>query len=85
MGQTAEPFTLETIERKRVEKRRRESRDSRIHRRLSALLWLDKGYGVQEVAELLDVCPRTVQDWLALYQEQGLGGLCSLDYQGDPG
>jgi transposase len=85
MPQTAEPFELETIERKRVEKRRRESRDSRIHRRLSALLWLDKGYGIEEVAELLDVCPRTIRDWLALYQERGLDGLCYLDYKGDPG
>jgi transposase len=85
MLKTAEPFELETIERKRVEKRRRKSRDSRIHRRLCALLWLHKGYGIEEVAELLDVCPRTIRDWLALYQEQGLDGLCSLDYKGDPG
>jgi transposase len=85
VDKTAEGYKLETIERKRIEKRRRESRDSRIHRRLSALLWLGKGYSVQEVAELLDVCHRTVRDWLALYKEQGLDGLCSLDYKGDPG
>jgi transposase len=85
MVQTEEPYKLETIERKRVEKRRRESKDSRIHRRLSALLWLDKGYGIEEVAELLDVCPRTIRNWLALYQQHGLDGLCSLEYKGDPG
>ena len=85
MAQAAEGFKLGTIERKRAQKRRREARDSRIHRRLSALLWLDKGYCPEDVADLLDVCPRTVRDWLALYRERGLDGLCTLDYNGDPG
>lgn len=83
--QAEEPYKLETIERKRVEKRRRESKDSRIHRRLSALLWLDKGYGIEEVAELLEVCLRTIRNWLDLYQQHGLDGLCTLEYKGDPG
>jgi transposase len=85
MGQSSEGFRLQTLERKKVEKFRRRERDVRIHRRLSALLWLDKGHTPQQVAELLDVCPRTVHDWVALYQDQGLEALCSLDYQGDPG
>ena len=38
-----------------------------------------------EVAELLDVCPRTVRNWLALFQAKGLDALCSLEYKGDPG
>ena len=29
--------------------------------------------------------PPTVRNWVALYGEQGLDGLCSLEYQGDPG
>jgi transposase len=85
MGQNSEGLRLQTLERKRVEKFRKRERDTRIHRRLSALLWLDKGYSVQQVAELLDVCPRTVRDWVALYQDKGLEALCSLEYQGDPG
>jgi transposase len=85
MGQNSEGLRLQTLERKRVEKFRKRERDARIHRRLSALLWLDKGHSVQQVAELLDVCPRTVRDWVALYQDKGLETLCSLEYQGDPG
>ena len=85
MVQTAEGFKLGTIERKKIQKRRREAKESRIHRRLSALLWLDKGHSPEEVAELLDVCPRTVRDWLALYRKGGLDELCTLDYNGDPG
>jgi Homeodomain-like domain len=37
------------------------------------------------VADLLDVCPRTVSNWVALFQAGGLELLCRLDYQGDPG
>ena len=85
MGQTAGQFKLDTLERKKIEKFRRREKDARIHRRLSALLWLNKGYSVEEVAELLDVCPRTVNNWLILYQTEGLQGLRTLEYKGDPG
>ncbi len=85
MDPTTEHFSLPTLARKRVEKRRRSEKDARIHKRLSALLWLNKGYAPEEVADLLDVCPRTVKNWVALFQAGGLELLCRLDYQGDPG
>lgn len=85
MEQGAGGFSVDTLLRKRIEKRRREAKDARIHRRLSALLWLNKGYSAQEVADLLDVCPRTILNWVALFQEEGLDALCSLEYKGDPG
>jgi transposase len=85
MEQTTGGFTLETLLRKKVEKLRRKEKDARIHRRLSALLWLNKGYSPEEVADLLDVCARTVNNWVALFRDQGLEALCSLEYQGDPG
>ena len=85
MTQTASSFSLATLERKKIEKFRRKERDARIHKRLSALLWLADGYATEEVATLLDVCPRTITNWLALYQAGGLDRLCSLEYQGDPG
>ena len=44
-------------ERKKIENRRREERDSRIWRRLSALLWLGEGVTEEEVAKRLGVCP----------------------------
>ncbi len=85
MQPTTEQFSLPTLVRKKIEKRRRQEKDVRIHKRLSALLWLNQDYAVEEVARLLDVCPRTVQNWLALYRAGGLEALCSLHYQGDPG
>jgi transposase len=85
MEQSAEQFALATLERKKIEKLRRKEKDARIHKRLSALLWLNKGYATQEVADLLEVCPRTIKNWVALFQHQGLEALCSLEYKGDPG
>jgi transposase len=85
MEQTTGSFSLPTLVRKKVEKLRRNEREARIHKRLSALLWLNKGYSTDEVADLLDVCPRTVNNWLGLFRAGGLELLCRLDYQGDPG
>jgi len=85
MEQTTGQFSLAALVRKKVEKLRRNEKDARIHKRLSALLWLNKGYSSEEVADLLDVCPRTVKNWVALFRAGGLDSLCSLDYQGDPG
>ena len=74
-----------TLERKRLDKFRRKHKDARIFARLSALRWLADGRTAEEVAALLDVCPRTVNNWLALYRAGGLDLLCRLDYKGDPG
>jgi transposase len=78
-------FTLDTLVRKKLEKRRRQEKDVRIHNRLSALLALDQGWSPDHVAQFLGVCPRTVHNWLQLYHRGGLQALCTLAYQGDPG
>jgi transposase len=85
MAQTTSPLLMTTLERKRVEKFRREAKDVRIHNRLSALPWLADGYSAEEVATLQGVCPRTVANWLGLYRAGGLDLLRRLDHQGDPG
>jgi len=85
MGQSTCGLSLDTLLRKRIEKRRREAKDVRVANRLSALLWLGKGYSPEEVADLLGVCPRTIRNWLGSFREGGLDALCTLDYKGDPG
>ena len=85
MEQTTGQFSLPTLVRKKIEKLRRNEKDARLHKRLSTLLWLNKGYSAEQVADLLDVCPRTVKNWVTLFQTEGLEALCSLAYQGDPG
>ena len=78
-------FSLDTVLRKKIEKLRRKEKDVRVHNRLSALLWLGQGRSPDAVAELLGVCPRTIRNWLELYQRGGLEALLTLQYQGDPG
>jgi transposase len=78
-------FTCDTLLRKRIEKLRRNEKDVRVHNRLSTVLWLGQGRSPEEVAELLGVCPRTVRNWLELYQRGGLEALRTLEYKGDPG
>ena len=85
MAQATVGFTLDTLLRKKLEKRRRKEKDVRRHNRLSALLWLGQGRPLEEVAELLGVCPRTIRNWLQLYQRGGLDALLTLEYNGDPG
>ena len=85
MGQATTEFKLDTLTRKKIEKRRRKQKDARLHSRLSALLWLADGYSTEQVATLLGVCPRTVKNWLDLYLSGGLDTLCALEYKGDPG
>jgi transposase len=85
MAQATVGFTLDTLLRKKVEKLRRKEKDVRLHNRLSALLWLGQGRPLEEVAELLGVCPRTIRNWLQFYQRGGLDALLTLEYNGDPG
>jgi transposase len=85
MAHATADFTLDTLLRKKFEKLRRQEKDVRIHNRLSALLWLGQGRSLEQVAELLGVCPRTVRNWLELYQGGGLEALCTLEYKGDQG
>jgi transposase len=82
---TTARFTLDTLLRKKIEKKRRHEKDVRLHNRLSTLLWLHQGHSTEQIANLLGVCPRTIRNWLALYQRGGRDALCSLEYQGDPG
>jgi transposase len=73
---------LDTLLRKKLKKRQRQERDVRIWRRLTALLWLDDGITVDEIASRLDLCTKQIRRWLKIFQSQGLDGLCQLHYQG---
>jgi transposase len=85
MANATASFTADTLLRKKLEKLRRQEKDVRIHNRLSALLWLDQGLALDQVAQLLGVCPRTIRNWLELYHGGGLEALRTLEYRGDPG
>ncbi len=73
---------LDTLLRKKIEKRRQAERDMRIWRRLSALLWLDDGETEEEIARRLGITARQIRKWLKTFRTQGLEGLCELHYRG---
>jgi transposase len=75
-------FTLDTIKRKQIEKRRGQEREVRIWRRLSAILWLADGISPEDVAARLGCCAKQVRKWLKLYRQGGLDALCQLHYKG---
>jgi transposase len=78
-------ISLNTPQRKQIERRRQQTRDYRLAMRLSTLLWRAEGKPESEIAHLLDVCDRTIRTWLRLYRKKGLDALCTLHYKGDPG
>jgi transposase len=71
--------------RKKVAKLLKSTVHAKVQKRLYALLWLDDGQSVEEVARLLQTTSRTIRDWLRLYRRAGLDGLLVLHYKGDPG
>ena len=75
-------FELDANLRKKIEKRRRQERDARIWRRLSAILWLGDGATGEEVAARLGVSARQVRKWLKAFRTHGLDALCELRYRG---
>jgi transposase len=85
MRQALGKGSLDTLKVKKIEKLRKEAKEVRIHQRRSALLWLNQGYSPEQVAELLGVCTRTVDNWVELYHQGDLQALCALHYKGDPG
>jgi hypothetical protein len=78
-------FTLDTLRRKKIEKRRRKEKDIRIHNRLSTVLWWDQGRPLEQGAQLLGVGPRTIHNWLELDQRGGREALRSREYKGHLG
>ena len=75
-------FELTVNLRKKIESWRRQERDARLWRRLSAILWLADGDTAEAVAARVGVSSRQVRKWLKTFRSQGLEGLCQWHYQG---
>jgi hypothetical protein len=54
MSEPGMAFRLDPQDRRQIEKLRKKEKDARIYSRYLALLWLDDGKSVEEVAALLD-------------------------------
>lgn len=72
MSEQGTAFRLDPKDRRQIEKLRKKEKDARIYSRYLALLWLDDGKSVEEVAALLDRDPSTLRKWLKLFEKKGL-------------
>lgn len=71
MSKDTTEFRLDPADRKQIEKRRKKEKDVRIYTRYLALLWLDDGCSIEEVAARLDRDPSTLRKWLKLFKKKG--------------
>lgn len=76
-------LVLTSEQRERLEVEAREVDEAHIYRRAAALLAVDRGYPVAEVAGVLGVTRQTIYNWLRTYGEAG--GAVNLDDAPRPG
>jgi len=65
----------------KLEKAKKGEKNKRIFRRLQCLYLSHQGREYKEIADITGVCVDTVTDWLKLYLDQGIAGLCQLDFK----
>jgi transposase-like protein len=70
MSDQATGFRLDPEDRRQIEKLKKKEKDARIYSRYLALLWLDDGKSIEEVAALLDRDPSTLRKWLKLFKKK---------------
>ncbi len=79
------PIVLTGEQQKEIERRRKATLDRRIYQRLTAILAVAVGKTREEVAELLGVSLTQLSEWLRVFRNEGLDGLCEIHNKGDPG
>jgi transposase len=73
---------LTSAQRRQLQEQLREAEDARYHRRLLALLALDEGDAVAEVAERLGVTRQSIYNWARLYEAEGSAAALQDHYGG---
>jgi transcriptional regulator with XRE-family HTH domain len=72
------PIVLTAEQRKEVERRRKKTLDRRIYQRLTAILTVAGGHTPEDIAQLLGVDLAQLSQWLCVFRNDGLEGLCTL-------
>lgn len=79
----SEPIiTFSPSQRADIRRRYKQTRDRRISERIHALLLLESGRTLADVATILVVNPKTIRRWVACFTTHGLDALCTLGYKG---
>ncbi|GFO73537.1 hypothetical protein BJAS_P4382 [Bathymodiolus japonicus methanotrophic gill symbiont] len=53
-----------------------------LYRLAQALLWVSEGMGIKKIARLMNVCVKTIFNWLKTFMYKGIGWLIGQHYQG---
>lgn len=72
---------LSKIEIKKINQLKRREKNKRIFRRLQCISLSNQGKEYKEIADITGVCADTVTDWIKLYLNKGIAGLCQLDFK----
>jgi len=73
---------LTELERKELEKRKKEEKNSKIYRRYIYVELSSKGLTNVEISQIIGVSNDTLTDWKVLFEEKGFEGLSELHYEG---
>jgi len=65
----------------KLKKLKKSEKNKRIFRRLQCLELSHKGKEYKEIADITGVCVDTITDWIKLYLDKGIIGLCHLDFK----
>ncbi|MBU3925508.1 helix-turn-helix domain-containing protein [Patescibacteria group bacterium] len=65
----------------KLKKLKQSEKNKRIFRRLQCLELSHKGKECKEIADITGVCVDTITDWIKLYLNKGIIGLCHLDFK----
>ena len=72
---------LAKTELKKFVKLKKQEKNKRIFRRLQCLVLSHQGKEYKEIADITGVCVDTVTDWIKLYLDKGISGLCQLNFK----
>lgn len=65
-----------------LKKLKKQEKNKRVYRRLQCIHLAAKGKENKEIADIIGVCVDTVTDWIKIYLDEGIVGICKLDFTG---
>lgn len=65
----------------KLRKMKKNEKNKRIFRRLQCLELCHQEKEYKEIADITGVCVDTITDWIKLYSDKGIAGLCHLEFK----
>lgn len=75
-------FKLSRSQREDMLRRYKQTTERRVSERIHAILLLDSGRNLPDVAAILHLNGKTIRRWIGIFVDKGLDALCTLAYEG---